>query len=136
MGAQLSQTSYLSLQTPYLLFGLGRTSNYIEQVFYGTTSSSSKSTKMWICIIPNAQLVSIPYPSDQSDNWTLELFIKTSSLTAWVVVAFLTCLLINALVIGAFVWQERVILHIFFGSSFSFILFHSFLLSVLFFIEG
>jgi integrin alpha FG-GAP repeat containing protein 1 len=31
-GTQLSQASHLALETPYQLFGLGRTNNYIEMV--------------------------------------------------------------------------------------------------------
>jgi len=34
-GGQLYQSAYLPLQTPYLIFGLGRTSNYIDEFFYG-----------------------------------------------------------------------------------------------------
>jgi len=117
-GVQLTQSTHLSLQTPYLLFGLGRTSNYVEQLFYGTTftqfsqfsqssSNSDSNSKMWICIIPNAQIVAIPFPVSQSEEWTLELFIKTSSLTVWVIIAFLASLFVNALLIAFFVWQER-----------------------------
>ncbi|KAJ3225475.1 hypothetical protein HK099_006748 [Clydaea vesicula] len=35
--SQLPQTSYHSLQTPYNLFGLGRTNNYIENLFIGVS---------------------------------------------------------------------------------------------------
>jgi hypothetical protein len=36
-GVQLPQSGYLSLQTPYVMFGLGFTSNYIEQIFMGVS---------------------------------------------------------------------------------------------------
>ncbi|KAJ1338963.1 hypothetical protein BSLG_006102 [Batrachochytrium salamandrivorans] len=35
--AQLPQSAYMSLQTPYALFGLGRTNNYIEDLFIGVS---------------------------------------------------------------------------------------------------
>jgi integrin alpha FG-GAP repeat containing protein 1 len=35
--SQLPQTSYHALQTPYSFFVLGRTNNYIENLFFGTT---------------------------------------------------------------------------------------------------
>lgn len=35
--AQLPQSSYLPLQTPYCLIGLGRTNNYIEEMFAGVS---------------------------------------------------------------------------------------------------
>jgi len=35
--AQLSQSNYNALQTPYCLFGLGRTNSYIEELFVGVS---------------------------------------------------------------------------------------------------
>jgi integrin alpha FG-GAP repeat containing protein 1 len=83
-GVQLQQSGNLALQTPYILFGLGRTSNYIEEFYMGVTINnqdhSASYWHMWICIIPNSQLVAIPYKPTDPDNWTLELYIKTSGL--------------------------------------------------------
>lgn len=38
--AQLPQTSYMALQTPYSLFGLGRTNNYVEVCPFSSISST------------------------------------------------------------------------------------------------
>lgn len=86
--AQLPQSSYLPLQTPYCLIGLGRTNNYIEEMFAGV--SRNQVSFYWPCrrfctqteisfqeqnylfyegVIPNSQLIFIPYqPSDVKDS--------------------------------------------------------------------
>jgi integrin alpha FG-GAP repeat containing protein 1 len=62
-GVQLQQSGYLALQTPYVMFGLGRTSNYIEEIFMGVPISNGKEHyNSWICIIPNSQVIGFPYP--------------------------------------------------------------------------
>ena len=40
--AQLPRSGYLSVDTPYSYFGLGRTNNYIEDLFVGMTTSQVK----------------------------------------------------------------------------------------------
>lgn len=65
---QLSQSSHMSLQLPYIIFGLGSTPNFVEELKVGilaTTVSSDKLdgySKEWHQIIPNSQLVINPYP--------------------------------------------------------------------------
>jgi len=107
-GVQLHQSGNLALQTPYILFGLGRTSNYIEEIFMGVTiNNGGNNWHMWICIIPNSQLVGFPYKSDDPDNWTLELYIKTSGLTLWVIVTVVSWLLVTGGLIWFFSWREK-----------------------------
>ena len=56
---QLSQSTYFSLQLPYVIFGLGKSPNFIEQISVGIPkgpSTSVKRTKTWTAIIPNAQV--------------------------------------------------------------------------------
>jgi integrin alpha FG-GAP repeat containing protein 1 len=60
-GGQLSQTSYMSLGLPYLFFGLGRTNNYIEELYSAIPIHEVQHDHKWICIIPNSQLVVIPH---------------------------------------------------------------------------
>jgi hypothetical protein len=57
LGTQLPQSAYLALNTPYVLFGLGRTSNYIEQFFYGVPLNQSTHFNYWTgSTIPNSQV--------------------------------------------------------------------------------
>jgi hypothetical protein len=41
-------------------------------------------------------------------RWTLELFVKTSGLTLWVIIAVVSLLILNAVVIFYFRWREKV----------------------------
>lgn len=64
---QLSQSSHMSLQLPYTVFGLGATPNFVEELKVGflalTETYDIKGIgKEWRQIIPNSQLVINPYP--------------------------------------------------------------------------
>ncbi|CAG8693654.1 7154_t:CDS:2, partial [Scutellospora calospora] len=59
--AQYPQSAYQSLQTPYSLFGLGRTNNYIDLLFAGSTRNQTLYYTSYSGVIPNSQLIIIPY---------------------------------------------------------------------------
>jgi integrin alpha FG-GAP repeat containing protein 1 len=69
--------------------------------------SKNQHWHLWICIIPNSQLVGIPYKPDDPTNWTLELYIKKSGLMLWVVVAVVSCLIATGGAIAFFSWREK-----------------------------
>ncbi|EGC32339.1 hypothetical protein DICPUDRAFT_38530 [Dictyostelium purpureum] len=94
IGAQLYSSSYMSLQTPYNLFGLGRTSNYVDQLFYGMPLNQSVHYNNWVGTIPNSQVVAIPYKPSTPTSWTLELFINPSGIFFWVLIAFFAALIL------------------------------------------
>eukprot|EP01132_Coremiostelium_polycephalum_P006111 gene6111-7615_t len=96
IGAQLYQSSYMSLQTPYNLFGLGRTSNYVDQLFFGLPLNQTVHYNNWVGTIPNSQVVAIPYKSSNPSGWILELFINPSGIFFWVLIAFFASLIILA----------------------------------------
>eukprot|EP00919_Chromeraceae_sp_WS-2016_P066363 GHVR01157020.1.p1 GENE.GHVR01157020.1~~GHVR01157020.1.p1 ORF type:complete len:770 (-),score=174.62 GHVR01157020.1:529-2838(-) len=75
IGAQLAQTAYTPLAVPSVFFGLGRTNNYIEYFFLG---SPGGQTKHWVSVIPNTDIVAIPYPPSNPDDWTVELSLSPS----------------------------------------------------------
>ncbi|KAJ7063605.1 hypothetical protein C8F01DRAFT_1133673 [Mycena amicta] len=81
--AQLPQTSYQSLQTPYSFFGLGRTNNYIENLFVGSTMHTQQHYINIEGVIPNSKLVILP-PSRPGDAWKRELFLRPGELTPYV----------------------------------------------------
>jgi len=69
--SQLSQSSYMALQLPYTIFGLGATPNFVEHlnVYMSslTANDQIRSVKReWPQIIPNSQLVISPNPRDYS----------------------------------------------------------------------
>ncbi|CAO3685637.1 unnamed protein product [Umbelopsis vinacea] len=107
---QLSQTGYLSLQTPYSLFGLGRTNNYIEEMFAGTTRHQTQNYLFYEGVIPNSQLIFIPYqPEDVADTstWKVELYIQPADYIPWVFVVLAGAAAILATVVATLNWMEK-----------------------------
>ncbi|KAJ7494497.1 hypothetical protein B0H11DRAFT_2004943 [Mycena galericulata] len=80
---QLPQTSYQSLQTPYSFFGLGRTNNYIENLFVGSTMHAAQHYINMEGVIPNSKVVILP-PSQEGDPWKRELFLRPGEWIPWV----------------------------------------------------
>ncbi|CAO3663293.1 unnamed protein product [Umbelopsis ramanniana] len=107
---QLSQTGYLSLQTPYSLFGLGRTNNYIEEMFAGTTRHQAQNYLFYEGVIPNSQLIFIPYQPDgveDSSTWKVELYIQPADYIPWVFVTLAGAAAILATVVATLNWMEK-----------------------------
>jgi hypothetical protein len=76
---QLPQTSYQSLNTPYAFFGLGRTNNYIENLFAGAARNRVAALEM---VIPNSKLVI--NPGTAPDEWHKELYLRPGQWIPWV----------------------------------------------------
>ncbi|KAI8907014.1 hypothetical protein DFJ77DRAFT_514148 [Powellomyces hirtus] len=110
--AQLSQSTYYSLQTPYALFGLGRTNNYIEDLFVGVTRRKANPSNVAVFqgVIPNSQLIVIPYEQDANadpTNWILELYVNPSSASRSVMLVLFTSLVILSSVVAGLHWTEK-----------------------------
>ncbi|KAJ3025050.1 UNVERIFIED_CONTAM: T-cell immunomodulatory protein, partial [Siphonaria sp. JEL0065] len=107
--SQIPQSSYFSLNLPYTVSGLGRTNNYIETLFVGVTKQKSDNVATYFGVIPNSQLVIVPYEpdSDGPDEWKLELFINPSTLAPWVFVSLLTTLVGLSGVVVFLHYRER-----------------------------
>lgn len=67
LGVQLYQSSYLPLLTPYVYIGLGRVSNYLQSVSYGISYTGVWS-HYWLSVVPNSQIVCIPYPPEKDSK--------------------------------------------------------------------
>jgi integrin alpha FG-GAP repeat containing protein 1 len=83
---QLSQTTYQSLSTPYSFFGLGRTNNYIENLFVGSTKHTDQHFINMEGVVPNSKVVIIP-PPDDSSAWKKELYLRPGE---WIPLVTLT----------------------------------------------
>jgi len=92
---QLPQTSYQALQTPYSFFGLGRTNNYIENLFVGTTVHSQQHYINMEGVIPNSRVVIRP-SADEGDTWRRELFLRPGDWIPWVTLAVIVGMFILA----------------------------------------
>lgn len=107
VGSQLTQSAYLTLQTPYVTFGLGRTNTFIDSFFFGIALNASQHSRAWVSVVPNSQIIIFPYPPGQPDEWTLELFISPTSHLFWVCIAWAALLTVLAIVIGYLHLQEK-----------------------------
>ncbi|RKO90225.1 hypothetical protein BDK51DRAFT_21778 [Blyttiomyces helicus] len=107
--AQLSQSSYLSLQTPYCLFGLGRTNNYVEDFFVGITRHQKEHFASYQGVIPNSQLIIIPYQQgdDGPSSWQLELYVNPSAAVGPCLLVLCTSLVILSTIVAVLHWLEK-----------------------------
>jgi len=106
--AQLSQSGYLTLETPYTLNGLGRPANYISYFYLGMPINSPEAWYYsWSGLIPNSQVVVIPYPADEPSNWRPELYLTPSGITLWIIVAVIGGLIVNGIVVYIFNRKEK-----------------------------
>lgn len=100
VSAQIPQSAHYSLYLPYIMFALGRTPNFLENITVGFASRYRE----WPQIIPNSQMVVIPHPIDNPARWTVQLFVTPSKVVY-------TCL---AVLIGTcfFIFGIIVLLHL------------------------
>lgn len=84
-GAQLSVSAHTPLLTPYTVFGLGRTNDYVSDFWVGLPSPHKR--RFDAGIIPNSQLIAIPTPPDRPGRWTIELYISKAEMLPWVALA-------------------------------------------------
>lgn len=108
--SQLSQSAYLSLQTPYCLFGLGRTNNYVEEMFAGVSRHQDKNYFFYEGVIPNSQLVFLPYQPEHvqdTSSWKVELYIKPADYVPWVLVVLVAASVLLAIVVVVLRTMEK-----------------------------
>ncbi|CAK5279256.1 unnamed protein product [Mycena citricolor] len=95
---QLPQTSYQSLQTPYSFIGLGRTNNYIENLFVGSTMHTEQHYINIEGVIPNSKVVILP-PSKEGDPWKRELFLRPGDWIPWVTLTVVIGMILLAVIV-------------------------------------
>ncbi|KAG0210115.1 hypothetical protein BGX28_009656 [Mortierella sp. GBA30] len=133
--AQYPSSTYAKLTLPYSLFGLGRTNNYVEELFVGVTRNQREHFTTYAGVIPNSQLIIIPYQSEDESRppsgsvsagtnnsggvevlaenkggpseWTLELYIRPGDYVPWVFVVLVTAIAILAGVVVTLNWMEK-----------------------------
>lgn len=108
IGIQRSQSSHSPLQLPYVIFGLGRTSNYVEEFYLGMPTQEAKYYNMWVSIIPNSHIIVIPYPLDNSNEWKIQLSVNPSNKIYSIIYITLICLAIIGLLIFILDRKEKI----------------------------
>ncbi|GAA5978759.1 hypothetical protein JCM10908_004473 [Rhodotorula pacifica] len=93
--AQLPQSSYMSLSTPYSYCGLGRTNNYVENLFVGSTRHQPQHFINIEGLIPNSQVLINPYQSEgvnEPSGWSKMLYLRPGDWIPWVTVVLLAAI--------------------------------------------
>ncbi|XP_072278564.1 T-cell immunomodulatory protein [Pyxicephalus adspersus] len=107
---QLSQSAHMALQLPYNVLGLGRSANFLDHLYVGIPRPpGERQTRRqeWTAIIPNSQLIVIPYPNQQPKSWSAKLYLTPSNIVLLTAIALIgVCVFILA-IIGILHWQEK-----------------------------
>ncbi|XP_008827860.2 T-cell immunomodulatory protein [Nannospalax galili] len=107
---QLSQSAHLALQLPYNVLGLGRSANFLDHLFVGIPRPSGEKSirkQEWTAIIPNSQLIVIPYPHNVPRSWSAKLYLTPSNIVLLTAIALIgVCVFILA-IIAILHWQEK-----------------------------
>ena len=79
---QFSQSSYFALQLPYVIFGLGKSPNFVDEIEVGIPKGPQKidRRRSWTAVIPNAQVIVIPFPKDKPYDWVTKLLVTPGKL--------------------------------------------------------
>ncbi|XP_059622526.1 T-cell immunomodulatory protein [Phlebotomus argentipes] len=102
--AQIPQSAYFALHLPYTIFGLGRTPNFVDSITVGLSNQS----KTWTQLIPNSQVIVVPWPIKEPWRWKAQLFVTPSKLILMSMVALGgTCLVIMLIILGLYIKEKR-----------------------------
>lgn len=104
--AQLPQTSYQTLLTPYSYFGLGRTNNYIENLFVGSTLHTAEHFINMEGVVPNSKVVIIP-PVERDGFWRKELYLRPGEWIIWVTVTVVAATIVLAIIVFVLHLSEK-----------------------------
>lgn len=109
---QLSQSAYMALQMPYVIFGLGATPNFVEHLTVGILAKTPDELikgyrKDWPQIIPNSQLVISPNPRYITYNWKMQLFITPSKSIFMTGIALGVTMICLVVLIGVLQLKEK-----------------------------
>ncbi|XP_069595431.1 T-cell immunomodulatory protein [Ranitomeya imitator] len=107
---QMSQSAHTALQLPYNVLGLGRSANFLDHLYVGIPRPPGEKQirrQEWTAIIPNSQLIVIPYPHQNPKSWSAKLYLTPSNIVLLTAIALIgVCVFILA-IIGILHWQEK-----------------------------
>ncbi|KAJ0001940.1 hypothetical protein NQD34_001736 [Periophthalmus magnuspinnatus] len=107
---QLSQSAYFSLQLPYTVLGLGRSANFLDHLFVGIPRQPGETEirkQEWTAIIPNSQLIVIPFPHNKPRSWSAKLYLTPSNSVLLTAIALIGVCVFILGIIGILHWQEK-----------------------------
>jgi integrin alpha FG-GAP repeat containing protein 1 len=95
------------LQTPYSFFGLGRTNNYIENLFVGATVHAEQHFINMEGVIPNSKVVILP-SAREGEAWKKELFLRPGRWIPWVTATVVLSTVVLAIIVLVLHLNEKV----------------------------
>uniref|UniRef100_A0A673FJW4 T-cell immunomodulatory protein-like n=1 Tax=Sinocyclocheilus rhinocerous TaxID=307959 RepID=A0A673FJW4_9TELE len=107
---QLSQSAHFALQLPYTVLGLGRSANFLDHLFVGIPrppGGKDVRKQEWTAIIPNSQLIVIPYPQNDPRSWSAKLYLTPSNIVLLTAIALIGVCVFILVIIGILHWQEK-----------------------------
>ncbi|XP_041649857.1 T-cell immunomodulatory protein [Cheilinus undulatus] len=107
---QLSQSAHFSLQLPYTVLGLGRSANFLDHLYVGIPRQPGEMDvrkKEWTAIIPNSQLIVIPFPHNNPRSWSAKLYLTPSNSVLLTAIALIGVCVFILVIIGILHWQEK-----------------------------
>ncbi|XP_058638454.1 T-cell immunomodulatory protein isoform X2 [Onychostoma macrolepis] len=107
---QLSQSAHLALQLPYTVLGLGRSANFLDHLFVGIPrppGGKDVRKQEWTAIIPNSQLIVIPYPQNDPRSWSAKLYLTPSNIVLLTAIALIGVCVFILVIIGILHWKEK-----------------------------
>uniref|UniRef100_A0A8C4GS03 Integrin alpha FG-GAP repeat containing 1 n=1 Tax=Dicentrarchus labrax TaxID=13489 RepID=A0A8C4GS03_DICLA len=107
---QLSQSAHFSLQLPYTVLGLGRSANFLDHLFVGIPRKPGDTDirkQEWTAIIPNSQLIVIPFPHNKPRSWSAKLYLTPSNSVLLTAIALIGVCVFILVIIGILHWQEK-----------------------------
>lgn len=99
---QLTQSTFLPLQMPYTIFGLGSTPNFVDKLSATIPSPNSTliRTRDWPGIVPDAQILVIPSPVDSTSQWRMKLFLTPSDMVISTLITLASICIVLVVLIG------------------------------------
>uniref|UniRef100_A0A8C7Y2N3 Integrin alpha FG-GAP repeat containing 1 n=1 Tax=Oryzias sinensis TaxID=183150 RepID=A0A8C7Y2N3_9TELE len=107
---QLSQSAHFSLQLPYTVLGLGRSANFLDHLYVGIPREAGDTNirkQEWTAIIPNSQLIVIPFPHDNPRSWSAKLYLTPSNSVLLTAIALIGVCVFILVIIGVLHWKEK-----------------------------
>jgi integrin alpha FG-GAP repeat containing protein 1 len=111
-GTQLSMTQCQALFLPRVHFGLGETYSYVQdyatgfRMLNGPSGSNSTSHQWTSYLIPNSQVVALPFPITDPDKWEIKLFISPSKYQTLLLISLGTALSVIGIPIFVLKYKE------------------------------
>jgi integrin alpha FG-GAP repeat containing protein 1 len=105
-GNQVAQSAYLALPLPFMVFGLGRVSNFIEEAQAAISNQHKNISHRLTHLIPNSRLLIIPPRPPLNTSWHAELYINPSDYLLYVGLAAATIITLFGILTAIFKFRE------------------------------